>query len=146
MSVRPLLSAGGSLALLCSPPVMGPRISLVIKEECEGGGVFAEKLQEAESAFFAQPLEWNWDGANLSNALESQGFKTAISVISQKEERLVGPKDISAWFDKENSRWGAFMWNALSNEDFFQIEKLLRQRVQSKPLPWKWKSLLITAS
>jgi putative ATPase len=165
-----LLESGGSLVMLCSPPLLGERISRILREECGGfisGPSPAEKLREAEDAFFTpspqgdeasqgagvsqgaedehKPTEWNWDTAALSHAFESARFKVEIEIIDQKEDRLISPKDIDAWFDQKKSRWGAFMGKTLETADFSRIEDALRQRIQAGPLPWKWKSLLLLA-
>jgi putative ATPase len=149
-----LLRTGGNLAMLCSPPPFGERISRILREEC-GGFIqdlsLAEKLRQAEETFFGadmhktKPSEWNWDYSVLSDAFESAGFKFKIETIEQKEERLIGPKDIDIWFDRIKSRWGAFMGKTLDSDDFSRIEQTLRQRFQAGPLPWKWKSLLLLA-
>jgi len=143
-SAKALLAPEGSVILLCSPPVMGQRISQLIMDEDQS---LAEKLRLAEDAFFSrqgQLTAWNWDAANLSDSFESGGFKVKIDILEQKEERLISPKDIQAWFDKANSRWGAFMAKNLDSGDFSRAQELLTTRTQSGPLPWKWKSLLIT--
>jgi putative ATPase len=149
---KELLEGGGRLILLCSPPLLGDRISRILREECGGfiqGPSPAEKLREAEEAFFSTNVhkssEWNWSAADLSHAFESAGFQVKIETIDQKEDRLIGPKDIDAWFDQKKSRWGAFMGKNLETGDFSRIEDALRQRLQSGPLPWKWKSLLLLA-
>ena len=144
-AVQALLAPGGCLVLLCSPPILGQRISRILMDECGNNGQLAEKLSQAEDAFFSQADSWNWDAAALSGAFESQGFKLKIQTIDQQEERLISPKDIDAWFDREKSRWGIFMGKTLDTDDFERIEAALRQRIQTGPLPWKWKSLLITA-
>jgi putative ATPase len=135
-SAKSLLAPGGSLVLLCSPPILGQRLSSLLMDE---------KLRRAEDAFFSLPDTWNWDADGLSKAFESQGFKLTIETIDQTEERLIGPKDIDAWFDRKKSRWGIFMGETLDADDFAQIESALRQRLQGGPLPWKWKSLLFLA-
>jgi len=146
-SAKALLAPEGRIILLCSPPVMGQRISRFIMDEDQ---LLAEKLAGAEDAFFAPAQDkltaWNWDAAGLSAAFESQGFKVTINVLEQKEERLIGLKDISAWFDKTNSRWGAFMGKNLDSDDFSRAAEILTRRIQAGPLPWKWKSLLIIGS
>jgi putative ATPase len=146
-SAKALLAPEGRVILLCSPPAMGQRISHLIMDEDQP---LAEKLKEAEDAFFSQQkgqlTAWSWDAADLSASFESQGFKVKVEVLEQKEERLISPKDINAWFDKANSRWGAFMGKALDTGDFSRAEELLTKRIQAGPLPWKWKSLLITMS
>jgi putative ATPase len=159
-----LLESGGRLILGCSPPLLGDRISRILREEC--GGFMqspspAEKLRQAEEALFStapqeaadsrktgdahKPSEWNWSAATLSHAFESAGFRVKIETIDQKEDRLIGAKDIDTWFDREKSRWGAFMGKKLETGDFSRIEEALRQRLQAGPLPWKWKSLLLLA-
>jgi putative ATPase len=153
-SAHALLENGGSLVLLCSPPLMGERISRILREEC-GGFIHdlspAEKLKEAEETFFSlatpqnEPSEWNWSADILTNAFESAGLKVKIETIDQKEERLIGNKDIDAWFDRKKSRWGAYMGKTLEPVNFAHIEETLRQRIQAGPLPWKWKSLLFLA-
>jgi putative ATPase len=161
---KDLLESGGRLILLCSPPLLGERISRILREECGGfiqGPSSAEKLQQAEEAFFSpasqgaetssrtenanKSSEWNWSAATLSKAFESTGFQVKIETIEQKEDRLIGTKDIDAWFDRAKSRWGAFMGKNLESGDFSRIEEALRQRLQAGPLPWKWKSLLLLA-
>jgi putative ATPase len=143
-SAKALLAPKGRLVLLCSPPMLGQRISALIMDEDK---LLAEKLGKAEDSFFSRQqgglTEWNWDAAILSNPFEAQGFKVKIDVLEQKEERLIGPKDINAWFDMKNSRWGAFMGKALDASDFSRAEEILTRRIQSGPLPWKWKSLLL---
>jgi putative ATPase len=144
-SAKALLAPEGRLILLCSPPAMGQRISQFILNEDR---LLAEKLRLAEDSFFSQQQDqaaaWNWDAANLSNAFESQGFKIKIDVLEQKEERLIGPKDINAWFDGKQSRWGVFMAKNLDTGDFSRAADILTRRIASGPLPWKWKSLLLT--
>jgi putative ATPase len=146
-SAKALLAPEGRIIILCSPPMMGQRISQFILEEDQS---LAEKLAKAEDAFFSGRKDklsaWNWDAANVSVSFESQGFKVKINVLEQKEERLISPKDIQAWFDKANSRWGAFMGKNLDTADFSRAEEILTRRIQSGPLPWKWKSLLITGT
>jgi putative ATPase len=153
-----LLESGGSLVLLCSPPPLGERISRILREECGGfipDASLSEKLQQAEEAFFSpsskedeashKQSEWNWDASTLSRAVESAGFTVKIETVDQKEDRLIGSKDIDAWFDRKKSRWGAFMEKTLDSGDFSRIENALRQRFQAGPLPWKWKSILLSA-
>ena len=143
-SAKGLLVGGGSFVMLLSPPLLGERISRIIADEC-GSGQLAEKVRRAEEDFFSFQDIWNWDAECLSQAFESQGFAVKIDILDQQEERLVSLKDIDVWFDRKNSRWGAFMGKALDGDGFLQAEEALRQRIQGGPLRWKWKSLLILA-
>ena len=144
ISAKPLLAPGGLLALLYSPPALGQRISRIVAKEY-GDRRLAENISKAEDTFFSLPDFQSWDAAGLSKSFESQDFKVKIEILEQEEERLVGPKDIDAWFNRENSRWGAFMAQTLNEEDFTETEKILRQRIQAGPLLWKWKSILLLA-
>jgi putative ATPase len=133
---KTLLAGGGGVVLLASPPPLGQRISAIIGEH--------GKLSQAEDTFFSQPEPWNWNADQLKQSFQSQGFNVSIKIIDQQEERLIGTKDIDAWFDQKNSRWGAFMGKTLDPADFSQVEEALRQRIQEGPLCWKWKSLLLS--
>jgi len=143
-SAKALLSPRGRLVLLCSPPVTGQRISRFVADEDK---TLAALVESAEDAFFSKQGKtgpWNWDAACLSDAFASRGFKIDTAVLEQREERLVGPKDINAWFDKKNSRWGVFMGKNLDESAFARTEEILTRRIRAGPLPWKWKSLLLT--
>jgi len=142
-SATPLLSPSGSLVLLCSPPILGQRISRIIADKGEEG--LAERIRRAEDDFFHETDFLNWNAETIAGAFESRGFKARLSILDQTEERLIGAKDIGAWFDRENSRWGAFMGKALAEGDFSKAEESLRTRIQAGPIPWKWKSLLLVA-
>jgi len=140
-SAAPLLSPAGSLVMLCSPPILGQRISAIIADG--GNEELAEKIRQAENDFFRETDFLNWDAETLVGAFESQGLMVRTNIIDQSEERLIGTRDVAAWFDRENSRWGVFMGKALAQEDFSQAEEVLRTRIQAGPIPWKWKSLLL---
>ena len=154
-AAQSLLVPGGTLALLCSPPLLGQRISSLLTDECGGSPGLTEKLREAEDAFFTQPSEgnkfpgnlfpWNWDAAGLSKAFEALNFQGKFDIINQTEERLIGFKDIDAWFDRNKSRWGVFMGKTLDTDELTNVETALRQRIQTGPLSWKWKSVLFLA-
>jgi putative ATPase len=148
-TARSLLAPGGSVVVLCSPPSLGERISRILLEECGVNEHLAVQLRQAEEAFFSRDLSetpWNWDAAIVSDSFESSGFKLTMVTIDQQEERLIGAKDLDAWFNRENSRWGVFMGKTLDAAVFSQMEDAIRQRIQAGPLLWKWKSLLFTCS
>jgi putative ATPase len=139
--------------MLCSPPPLGERISRVLLEECGADEHLVTQLRLAEDAFFCredpsslETQHWNWDAAVVSNSFESLGFKLTIETIVQEEERLISLKDVDAWFDRENSRWGVFMGKTLDAAVFSRIEDAIRQGIQAGPLLWKWKSLLLTGT
>jgi len=143
-SAKSILAKGGILVMLISPPALGQRISRLIQDECGGSGDFIKKIEEAENEFFSR-AEWNMDSGSLSQIFETSGFTVITETIDQTEERLVGLKDIKTWFDSKNSRWGSFMAEKLDEETFAFAENALTARIQSGPVPWKWKSLLIKA-
>jgi putative ATPase len=144
--LRDLLVPGGDLVILKSPPVLGERISRIIAEG--NGGALTEKLRDAEEAFFSAPAldGLTWTGETLERAFSGAGFKTALTVLDQKEERLLTERDLAAWFDKEKSRWGASVASLLGEGDFFALRDLLRERARQGPVLWRWKSLLLRAS
>jgi hypothetical protein len=105
-------------------------------------------MEEAEQAFFS-PVEapadgfQTWDGAVLERAFQGSGFTVQLTPVDQTEERLVTGQEVDRWFDRDRSRWGAFLGEKMGEADFSQVRRLLRERIQEGPLVWKWKSLLL---
>ncbi|MDR1105180.1 MAG: AAA family ATPase [Treponema sp.] len=150
LGARELLAPGGSLALLASPPRLGGRISRVLEETSLEKGT-AALLAEAEDAFFGKtgsetPLWWTWDREDLERSFAGEGFSVRITLLDQKEERLITQRDLENWFNGERSRWGAFMSGEIPPESLLLIRRALEERIQKGPLLWKWKSALLTAA
>jgi putative ATPase len=143
-----LLVSGGCVSLLQSPPRLGGRISRILDTPA-GSEKLNTALQEAEEAFFAgtggDASRWNWDGKTLEESFAAGGFKTSVTEIEEKEERLLGGKDVQNWFDTERSPWGAFMARSLGEENFFRIRNILEEQFRRGPVEWKWTSLLLKA-
>ena len=143
---KPLLAKNGCLVLLSSPPRLGMRISRILAQECAESGL-ASKLEQAEEAFFQNTTGAGlWDSEELAAAFEGQGFSVTIQTIDQKEERLVTEKDLAAWFNAGQSRWGFFMDKNLEKNDFLAVEQALRLRIGKGPLLWCWKSVCLRAN
>ncbi|MDR3139193.1 MAG: AAA family ATPase [Treponema sp.] len=156
-NARELLAPQGDIVLLQSPPRQGERLSRVLAEECGAEAALAARLRDAEEAFFSGsisfsqeggeakfgPGRWTWDGQTLENAFQEAGFRTSLTLLEQKEERLLTEKDINLWFDRERSSWGALISSALGEEDFFILRDLLGARIKEGPVLWKWRSLLL---
>jgi putative ATPase len=145
-----LLAAGGDISLLQSPPLLGERLSRVILEECGAPPELAEKLRKAEERFFspgagnAGPPRWlTWDAEVLQRSFGEAGFTVTVTPAEQQEERLISKRDISAWFDKDRSSWGASVCGSLGDGDFNRIREILTERAAHGPLIWKWKSFLL---
>jgi putative ATPase len=150
---RRLLAPGGDLVILTSPPVLGERISRILRDECAGDRALSTKLEAAEEAFFrgqdtaagARSARWTWDRDTLEQVFMELGFTTALQCLDQKEDRLLTERDLSLWFDTAQSPWGAFIAGALGDGDFARLRETLHERICSGPLVWRWKSLLLTA-
>jgi putative ATPase len=142
-----LLAPGGGLVLLQSPPALGERISRVIAEECGADPALAEKLAGAETAFFTGEGGgwWAWDRESLERSFSREGFETAVTILEESEERLLGERDIAAWFDAARSSWAARIVQIIGEKDFAAIRGLLAERAKEGPLLWKWKSFLLAA-
>jgi len=145
VNAKPLLAKNGNIVLFFSPPRYGERISRILADECSAGGL-AAKLEQAEKAFFCgSEVTGFWDEDILSSAFEKQGFTVNIQKLDQSEERLITEKDLSAWFNTEQSRWGSFMSKTLEKHDFEAIEQALRLRIAQGPVMWLWKSVCFKA-
>jgi len=145
VNAKPLLAKNGNLVLFFSPPLRGERISRILAEECKESKL-AAKLEQAEKAFFSgNEVTGFWDEDVLTAAFEKQGFSVNIQTLDQSEERLITEKDLSAWFNTEQSRWGSFMSKTLEKHDFEAIEQALRIRIAQGPVKWLWKSVCLKA-
>jgi putative ATPase len=144
---RKLLAPGGSVVILCSPPALGERISRILRDECGAGEDLAAGLEAAETAFFAGsgPEFPAWDGGTLKSAFEGPDMSLDTQTIEQSEERLISGRDLDLWFDRERSRWGAFIAEKLGKDGFDQARTLLEARIQADVIRWKWKSLIFRA-
>jgi putative ATPase len=140
-----LLAQDGDVVILQSPPALGERISRIVACECGAARALAEKLTEAETAFFSGAASgwWAWDRQTLETSFRREGFETAVTVLDQSEERLLTERDIAGWFDA--GRWAAQISQSAGEDDFAKIRAMLTERAKQGPLVWKWRSLLLTA-
>ena len=144
-SAKPLLSKGGNIIILTSPPSLGERLSRILAKECSQKEL-AAVLEKAEEEFFKNISGVGlWDSKELSAAFEKFGFKVDLKVFDQKEERLITERDLGSWFNTEQSRWGSFMSEKLEKSDFRAVEEALRERIVKCPLIWRWKSVCMSA-
>jgi putative ATPase len=140
MDVKQLLSKNGVLVLLNSPPAAGERLSRILQEECPNAPLsIIEKLKLGEESFFKQKTERLWTEEAFTSAFKMAGFKTKITYLTQKEERLILEKDLSVWFA---SVWGRYMGETIGIETCEQIKALLAERAKRGPILWKWSSML----
>lgn len=138
-----LLAKNGSLVLLCSPPRLGERISRILADECCEQDL-ASMLESAEEEFLRE-TQGLLDTNEITAAFEDHGFSVNVNTIDQKEERLITEKDMSIWFNVEQSRWGSFMAEKLKKTDFLAVEEALRARILKGPVLWRWKSVCLKA-
>jgi putative ATPase len=142
------LVPGGDFVVLQSPPLLGERISRILRDECGAPLDLVASLDDAERAFFSdnagsdEAERWTWDGKTLERCFS--GFSLTMRTLSQQEERLLTERDIGLWFDKERSIWGSFIAAALGEDFFIRALSLLAERIRQGPLVWKWSSLLIS--
>jgi putative ATPase len=147
-AARQLIAPQGNIVILQSPPALGERISRILRDECGALTGIVAKLEEAENAFFTGQNDprLSWDQAALEICFKDAGFNTHLSVLEQKEERLITARDLNTWFDWQKSSWGAFIADILGEECFLEAKTLLGERIKQGPLVWRWKSLLFSAS
>jgi putative ATPase len=145
-SAQPLLAKGANIVILTSPPSLGERLSRILAKEC-GQKELASILEKAEDEFFQKISGAGlWDSKELSAAFEKLDFTVNIKVFDQQEERLITEKDLAAWFNVGQSRWGSFMSEKLEKSDFQAVEEALREKKKKGPLLWCWKSVCLSAN
>jgi putative ATPase len=145
-AAKALLAKNGNFVLFLSPPRYGERISRIVADECKESAL-AAKLEKAEAAFFGENgVSGFWDEDILAAAFKEQGFSVTVQIVDQSEERLITEKDLAAWFNAGQSRWGLFMSKTLEKQDFEALEQALRLRIAKGPIKWLWKSVCLKAS
>jgi putative ATPase len=143
-AAKPLLAKNGKVILLSSPPRLGERISRILAQECPA---LSSKLAQAEEDFFNSAAAAGlWDLQELESAFEQHGFSVEVTLIEQKEERLITEKDIASWFNPAQSRWGTFIAEKLEENEFKALKETLRARITQGPLEWRWKSACLRAA
>jgi putative ATPase len=143
--VYPLLTKSGNFILLSSPPRSGERISRILTDQCKRQDL-ASLLEQAEETFFGNTTGAGlWDSAELETAFTERKFSVKLQTIYQKEERLITEKDLTSWFNTEQSRWGSFMVKNLEKAVFLEVKEALSLRIAKGPVLWQWKSILLTA-
>ncbi|MCL2410893.1 MAG: recombinase RarA, partial [Treponema sp.] len=144
-SAKPLLSKNGSFVLLSSPPHLGERISRILKNLSNSEQLIS-KLADTEEEFFKNLSgQGIWNEDELASAFEKEGFSIELSIIEQNEERLIGEKDISTWFNIEKSRWGSFISEKLKESEFNAVKQALLTQIANGPLVWRWKTICFKA-
>jgi putative ATPase len=138
-----LLETGGRLAMLASPPVLGERISRILRETARAPELL-DALEKAEAAFFTGTAAWAWTGGMFEKALATCGFTVTAALLEREEERLITEKDLAVWFDGEKSAWGKAMKTALGG-GFADLQGLFLERIRQGPILWRWKSVLFKA-
>ncbi|MDR2072785.1 MAG: AAA family ATPase [Spirochaetaceae bacterium] len=139
-----LLAPGGKAALLASPPALGERISRIL----EGSPLPREllnSLKKAEASLFSRRCTGFWETADITEALEHSGFTVCAGLLDQTEERRILPGDLELWFNRENSRWGAFMYETLGEKTVLALKQTLEDLISRGPLLWQWQSILFRA-
>jgi putative ATPase len=149
-----LLSPDGLIVFIASPPALGERLSRVIGEATgplQADAALIQSLKMAEDEFLSAKADENgeetvfWDAETLKAGFAGAGFELSVSVLEQKEERLIAERDISAWFNSERSSWGGAIRACMGEADFEAVKELLRVRARQGPVTWRWKSLLCRA-
>lgn len=134
-----LLPHGGRVALLVSVPNRGERLSRLIGEAGVLDGETVARVKAAEDAFFADPAQTRlaWSQEDLAAAFRESGFQTTVLDADDREERRIGERELSLWFDPERSSWGAALRNSLGDTVFDRLREAMRILSERGPLDWK---------
>jgi hypothetical protein len=135
--------------ILQSPPLLGERISRILRDECGASPSLTAPLATAEHRFFNEEnrddATLTWDEKTLEASFSDAGFTTSVQTLAQQESRLITERDLNTWFDREKSSWGAFIAAALGDALFLSMKTLLHERTKQGPLLWQWQSVLLKA-
>jgi putative ATPase len=139
-----LLAPGGKAAILASPPARGERISRILEKSPLPRELLGS-LKKAEDSLFRGRRAGFWEEADMTGALEKEGFTVYAGLLDQAEERRILPGDLELWFNRENPRWGAFMYETLGEKAFLTLKETLEDLISRGPVLWQWQSILFRA-
>jgi putative ATPase len=149
--IAALLAPDGRLVLAESIPRHTQRLHALLPADALPPGLTA-RLVAAEDALYADPADpmVNWDVADLTGWLESQGL---LARAAQEQEATlqvtVTPALLNRWFadSPPDSRpsYAQHLLRLLSPDDLQTVSAAFRTHLTGKPVPWRSRSVVIAA-
>ena len=135
-------------------PNAGQRVSKIIEKQVLTGAVLdswrpaLEKMSEAEEKFFgdkSNPL-FAWNAQSVKKVFEEQGFKVDFKSKKTSEKRKISQKEISSWFESENSPYAATIRSAIGADKTAELARLFSSAAQNAVFDWNGEIALFAVS
>ncbi len=151
-----VLAPGGVVSLAEAAPALGTHPARLLDARALESGL-GRRLAEAEEAVFADPADplLGWREADYAQAFRRAGLTVeAVEVEAQEQERRIGRADLERWFSMAagaapaGARSGAYarrLAPRLEAGDLEPLERLFREQLLGKAVPWKTAVLFIRA-
>jgi len=138
------IPAGWKIIISQQIPNAGQRVSKIIEKQVLGGTVLdawrplLEKMSEAEEKFFgdkSNPL-FEWNAETVKKIFGEQGYKVECSTKKVTEKRRISQKEISAWFENENSSYGSAIKAAIGADKTAELARFFSSAAQTTIFDW----------
>ena len=138
------IPAGWKIIISQQIPSAAQRVSKVIEKQVLGGTILdnwrplLQKMNEAEEKFFGDknnPL-FDWNAETVKKVFEEQGFKVEVKSERVTEKRRVSQKEISAWFESQNSPYAAAIKAAIGSDKTAELSRLFASAAQTTAFDW----------
>ena len=138
------IPAGWKIIISQQIPNAGQRVSKIIEKQVLGGTVLdawrplLEKMSEAEEKFFgdkSNPL-FEWNAETVKKIFGEQGYKVECSTKKVTEKRRISQKEISAWFENENSSYGSAIKAAIGADKTAELSRFFSSAAQTTIFDW----------
>ena len=144
------IPAGWKIIVSQQIPSAGQRVSKVIEKQVLSGAILddwrplLQKMNEAEEKFFGDknnPL-FDWNAETVKKVFEEQGFKVECVTKKITEKRRVSQKEISAWFENENSSYGSAIKAAIGADKTAELARFFSSVAQTTIFDWTGETAL----
>ncbi|MBR5096830.1 MAG: recombinase RarA, partial [Treponema sp.] len=138
------IPAGWKIIISQQIPSAGQRVSKIIEKQVLGGTVLdawrplLEKMSEAEEKFFgdkSNPL-FEWNAETVKKIFGEQGYKVECATKKVTEKRRISQKEISAWFENENSSYGSAIKAAIGADKTAELARFFSSAAQTTIFDW----------
>lgn len=135
-------------------PCNGQRISRLVASQILGNKLFEpyssllKKMEQAENEFFTDkenPL-FSWNNDTVVKQFKDEGFTVSYEVQRIIEKRRITKKEISNWFNLENSAYANAVAQSIGDASIPKIANLLENAAENSIFNWETEIAFLAVS
>ena len=146
-----LLEDGGVLSLSETIPRHTQRLYELVDLSSLGDDL-AERVRAAEEAIYRNEEDSlvNWDGGDLANLFEAEGFGTVnVTVHTNVSQVHLNAGRLGDWFSVDNERsrptYSQHLLRRISPDELDSVRHLFEKVLTNRNVPWRSKHAQLTA-